>query len=1049
MKFHIVLFFIVTLFSCSKWEEPTTLNQTEIDVDSILKNENIFSRLKKLDITFNFDTLQAIIAYENTPDSIQLYGQYIFAKRQFYTSSWQSSIQLFKQTLHRYHQHYGEQHPMVLELYNWLAQPYSKLNLCDSLKHIVFKAHSLFESRPAFYSPLTVSMTHKNLGLYYKCVGDYENMKTAYHKAYDVLAQEDPQYIGEAAWALVNLASGYYDRSEYWSAIDYNQQALPDLIKVYGADLGEGFTATVYNNLGSCFNAIGDYDKAISNLHKAIEKNLAFSTTQTCHDGVAANFKNIAYSNESIGDLERAKVQFDIALQILQGRSHMTTVRAGQVRIGLIRVLYQLNDLERANQLALDALKIEEKMGRKNGLKTTALLHTWLGKIYLSLTQLEKAEVSFAKAETIYQNNLPGTENLLFEHYLEVGKSYVDAQLFEEALVKLLKLHRNIKKDFNQKEQLGLLISKCYLNMDSMALTAKWLNYTTNASAYKLEKTDRLERQYNINFLLPYFETYAKLHHKLYQRHQEQIQLDSAILYLEEATNYVFQQRIKLMYTSFLHQTFVPIQEQLIELYEHRKSSLQGENIFKQFEISKAIKLLGATKAKQSKKHPLLPKAIPKQIDELESKIKFYETQVKTLPEKRQSYMAKLEFAANEFRVLKNVVQQQYPDYYKYRFKHQTITIAQVQKQLKDHQFLLEYFWGDQEVKAILISKDTVRIQSIGKTISLRKDISHFLEGINQSYKGTETSREYMEQYVDHALSLHKSLIVPFYPFIQSEQYQLIIIPDGEIHSIPFNALLQSRPNDLRKQYKFEYLIHRFTISRTYSATFQFNQSIKYERKPKVDYIGFAPYHSNTTITESRSTNEKLGFAGLPFSKLEVEKGRAIFGGHLFLNSAASKEKFFAEAESANILHCATHAVGNNINGGLSYLLFPHETRVDTSGVIYANEIYDLDLNAELAVIGACQSAKGTYIHGEGMISLAHAFSAAGAKSVCSTFWNLNDQSSYQILSYLFEEIKKGVPKNEALHNAQTKFIKAYSKKAHPYYWAVFNLFGDTDKISF
>ncbi len=1023
-----------------------------INVDSILNTGNLYADLKKLDFGYDSTILKVLIAHKNTPDSIRFYCQYLFGKRQYYQSNWHQGAKLLRDVSDSYAHHFGEQYPMVLESYNWLGLAYAKLNKCDAMEVIVQKSQKLAALYPANYSALTLSTMYKNVGLYNKCIGEYENMITAYHQSHEVLKKARPKYIGEAAWALVNLAAGYLTCLDYGEAIKYNNLALPDLIKIYGEKKGEGFTSTVYNNLGSSYNGLGEFDKAIFNLRKAINKNLEFTSLENCHDGVAANFKNIAFSNESIGDLERAKIQFDIALQILEYRNHLCTERAGEVRLGLVRVLYQLNDLKEAQNLALKALEIEEQEGRIDGLKTTALLHMWLGKIYLEKGNFEKATHSFDKATTIYEHKLPATKNLLFEHLLEVGNSYVHAQLYDKGLKILLELYEETKNEFAKKEQLGLLIAKCYLNKNEDEKAREWLDFTTNASTYNLQIPNRFEKSYNINFLLPYFETHSKWFHELYTLHQDPIHLDSAILYLEEAAEYVFQKRSNLLYTSFIHQAFVSIQEQLCKLYEKRAASNWKEDVFKQFEISKAVKLLGLLKARQAFNFLNVPSSISNQLNELESQIKLYETQIQIIPEDGdgRKYAIKLDSTATELSLLKKHIQQKFPDYYNYRFKHQTIKPGHLQKQLKDNQILIEYFWGKDYVKAAFLTQKEIQIKTLGKATKLEKRISSFLQGINESHKGIKSSNTYMNAYVNDALFLHDFLIAPFSSSIHSNQTELIIIPDGAINSIPFNALLQSKPKDLRKQYQFDYLIHRYTISMGYSGTFQFSESLKYQRKSTKPYIGFAPYNGEiSSVSEDRSTDERTGYTALPFSKLEVEKGHSILGGELYLNPEASMEKFLLEAASAQVLHCATHAVGNPKNGGLSHLLFPSEKNLETSNPIYANDIYELKLNADLVVLGTCQSARGEYIPGEGMISLAHAFSAAGANSICSTFWNLNDQSSFYILSTFFEEIKNGVPKNEALRNAQIKYLEEHQTKAHPYYWAVYNLFGDTGKVYF
>lgn len=1044
-----VIFSILTFYlSCS--QPANSPDPLITNTDTLIIQEKFYDFLREHGNSVLADSLSIIFSDPTTPDSTRLYNFYRLAKKMYDFSEWRLSDSLFKVTQSLYIQKYGKQHPMVLKLNNWRVLSYTKRDLCDSIYSIIPDIQDLLELQSDKYDPLIVSNAHKSIGLYFNCVGDFEKMKEKYHDAYLTLEKAKDQYPGEAAWALVTLAYPYLYTSEYWTAIEYNNQALPRLMEVYDTVIGEGYTNTVYNNLGYCYNGVGEYDLAIHNLQKAIERNLTFATIENCHDGVAANFKNIAFSNESIGDLQRAKKQFEIALQILKQKEHTDTERAGLVRFGLIRVLYKLNKIEKAQQLALEALKIEERAGRKWDLQTTAKIYTWLGKIYLHQKLLHKATAAFSKAKSIHKNQLLGTKYLFYDFQLEEAQSYFEAHLFQESLDKALELFENISPDFPKKDQLGLLISKSYLYLNKLNKSKQWLDYTSEVSNYDIKNPNRLNKQYLVDFILSYLKTNADLQLTLYNKNQKQKNLNVALFYLEEATSYIFIQRTKLLYTSHIHNLFVPIQEQLIELYERYDVPSKEDKILKQFEMAKAIRLIRNAKTLKSQEYPGVPLTVSKRLNELESKIRFYETEMLKSPETKAKFTAKLEFASKDLAELKTTIRQRHSDFYQYRFEHQPISVAQVQQQLNENQVLLEYFWGDQFVKAILISKETVDIKTLGKTKGIRKSIKALLQGINEAHKKTKKSNIYLKQYINEALSLYDRLIKPFQPLIREKQNQLIIIPDGPINTLPLNALLSSTPEDIRKQYTFDYLIKRFNINMGYSATYQFDIALKQEINPSINYLGFAPFASTSnTVTEHRSTNQRINFVGLPHSSKEVKKGKDTFDGIYYLDTKASKDKFLSEAGKAKILHCATHATGDSINGNLSYLLFSKASNADSSEQVFVSDIYNLHLNAELAILGTCQSAKGEYARGEGMISLAHAFSTAGAKSVCSTLWNLNDEASYRILSKFFELLKEGIPKSQALRLAQMDYINQYPQKANPYYWAVFNMFGDMEKLSF
>ncbi|MDC1162569.1 CHAT domain-containing protein, partial [Tenacibaculum sp.] len=109
------------------------------------------------------------------------------------------------------------------------------------------------------------------------------------------------------------------------------------------------------------------------------------------------------------------------------------------------------------------------------------------------------------------------------------------------------------------------------------------------------------------------------------------------------------------------------------------------------------------------------------------------------------------------------------------------------------------------------------------------------------------------------------------------------------------------------------------------------------------------------------------------------------------------------------------------------------------------HELYTYKNNADLVVLSACQTNLGDVKKGEGVLSLARGFFHAGANSVISSSWNVNDASSNLIMNSFYENLKEKQSKVKALNNAKRKYLKEHflSEKS-PYYWASFILIGDT-----
>jgi len=81
---------------------------------------------------------------------------------------------------------------------------------------------------------------------------------------------------------------------------------------------------------------------------------------------------------------------------------------------------------------------------------------------------------------------------------------------------------------------------------------------------------------------------------------------------------------------------------------------------------------------------------------------------------------------------------------------------------------------------------------------------------------------------------------------------------------------------------------------------------------------------------------------------------------------------------------------------------------------------------------------------GEGIISLARAFAYAGAKSIVTSLWSVNDKSTSELMRFFYRELRRGKDKDEALRLARLRFLKESSvKNSHPFFWAAFVPVGD------
>jgi CHAT domain-containing protein len=112
-------------------------------------------------------------------------------------------------------------------------------------------------------------------------------------------------------------------------------------------------------------------------------------------------------------------------------------------------------------------------------------------------------------------------------------------------------------------------------------------------------------------------------------------------------------------------------------------------------------------------------------------------------------------------------------------------------------------------------------------------------------------------------------------------------------------------------------------------------------------------------------------------------------------------------------------------------------------GFITMSEVLEMDLNADLVALTACQTGHGRVIPGEGVMSLGRAFQCAGARSALVSLWSVSEITSVKLMEIFFERLKSGKKIRRAWREAR-KELRSMGYD-HPFFWAPFVLIGDTD----
>jgi tetratricopeptide (TPR) repeat protein len=187
----------------------------------------------------------------------------------------------------------------------------------------------------------------------------------------------------------------------------------------------------------------------------------------------------------------------------------------------------------------------------------------------------------------------------------------------------------------------------------------------------------------------------------------------------------------------------------------------------------------------------------------------------------------------------------------------------------------------------------------------------------------------------------------------------------------------------------------------------------------------------------------------LPFTRQEADQILAVapktdsFRAVDFKASRATAMS--AELSRYRYLHFATHGYLDSEHPNFSALVLSlvDEQGRPQDGFLRANEIFNLNLPAELVVLSACQTGLGKEVKGEGLVGLTRGFMYAGAKRVIVSLWNVNDKATSELMTQLYQPmLKGGETPAAALRRAQLAMWKQKQWQA-PYYWAAFVLQGE------
>jgi len=294
------------------------------------------------------------------------------------------------------------------------------------------------------------------------------------------------------------------------------------------------------------------------------------------------------------------------------------------------------------------------------------------------------------------------------------------------------------------------------------------------------------------------------------------------------------------------------------------------------------------------------------------------------------------------------------------------------------------------------------------------------------------------------------------------------LIPDGSLWELPFQALLSGENKYLLEDHALFYapslsvlreMKKRESQRAAAVSTGQTNLNEASTIKVSMNtpstsrtLLAFGnPALSELAVTQARSMNRDQTFGPLPEAEREVKSLTQFYRpteSKILVGAEAREETVKAEGGRYKVLHFATHGTLDDSNPMYSRLVLASASDHE-DGFLEAREIINLNLNAELVVLSACQTARGRVAAGEGLIGMAWAFFVAGTPTTVASQWNVDSASTTLLMTNFHQlltsqESKSGAraTKAEALRGAALKLL-SNARYRHPFYWAGFVMIGD------
>ena len=270
----------------------------------------------------------------------------------------------------------------------------------------------------------------------------------------------------------------------------------------------------------------------------------------------------------------------------------------------------------------------------------------------------------------------------------------------------------------------------------------------------------------------------------------------------------------------------------------------------------------------------------------------------------------------------------------------------------------------------------------------------------------------------------YDAVIGPIVDLLESQYEELVIVSDGTLCFTPWAAIVES--------------IRIRTVPSLTSYQLISSVPAGHHKKTGALLVG------NPCLKELKEPPPDL-----PCAQEEVEMIASILNTRPLTGREATKAEVIKRMSSVGLIHIATH--GNKRTGEIALspnLGWTSKFPQKKDFILKMSDVLAANLRARLVVLSCCHSGRGRILKGEGVVGIARAFLAAGARSVLISLWAIDDEATMVFMKSFYQHLKEGKTASAAVHQTM-KSLRESETFSEIKHWAPFQLIGDDVKIEF